>query len=100
MTLPVTSDIREAMPEISSAVQLKLEAEKARRLASAAFGEEEVRTFVKIAAMLDRVTLIRSVDCRNSNHEPNTVLQTGHPEARTLSWRPLAVALLVVCARM
>ena len=32
----------------------------------------------KLAAMLDRFTLIRSVDCRHSNHEPNTVLQTGN----------------------
>jgi Protein of unknown function (DUF1501) len=39
----------------------------------------------KQAAMLDRFTLIRSVDCRFSNHEPNTVMQTGNlaAEART-----------------
>jgi Protein of unknown function (DUF1501) len=30
------------------------------------------------AAMLDRFTLIRSVDARHSNHEPNTVFQTGN----------------------
>jgi hypothetical protein len=37
------------------------------------------------AAMLDRFTLIRSVDARHSNHEPNTVFQTGNlqAEART-----------------
>jgi hypothetical protein len=35
----------------------------------------------KQAAMLDRFTLIRSVDCRHSNHEPNTVMQTGNLEA-------------------
>ncbi len=29
------------------------------------------------AAMLDKFTLIRSVDCRFSNHEPNTVMQTA-----------------------
>src|SRR5262245_18101685 len=29
----------------------------------------------KMAAVLDRFTLIRSVDARNSNHEPNKVLQ-------------------------
>src|ERR1700730_14183387 len=29
----------------------------------------------KQAAMLDRFTLIRSVDCATSNHEPNTVMQ-------------------------
>ncbi len=35
----------------------------------------------KQAAMLDRFTIIRSVDCRQSNHEPNKVLQTGHRDA-------------------
>ncbi len=35
----------------------------------------------KQAAMLDEMTLIRSVDCRFSNHEPNMVMQSGHPEA-------------------
>jgi hypothetical protein len=33
------------------------------------------------AAMLDKFTVIRSVDCRNSNHEPNMVMQTGNREA-------------------
>lgn len=32
----------------------------------------------KQAAMLDRFTLIRSVDARHSNHEPNKVMQTGN----------------------
>ena len=32
----------------------------------------------KQAAMLDRFTLLRSVDARHSNHEPNTVFQTGN----------------------
>src|SRR5438105_6063029 len=44
----------------------------------------------KLAGMLDRFTVIRSVDCRHSNHEPNTVMQTANllaeprtnPEAR------------------
>jgi hypothetical protein len=44
----------------------------------------------KLAGMLDKFTVIRSVDCRESNHEPNTVMQTGNlaaaprinPEAR------------------
>jgi hypothetical protein len=31
--------------------------------------------------MLDRFTLIRSVDCRHSNHEPNTVMQTANLDA-------------------
>ncbi len=35
----------------------------------------------KQAAMLDRFTLIRSVDARHSNHEPNMVFQTGSTEA-------------------
>ena len=35
----------------------------------------------KQAAMLDRFTLIRSVDCRFSNHEPNMVMQTANLEA-------------------
>src|SRR5436190_4394731 len=35
----------------------------------------------KQAAMLDRFTLIRSVDARYSNHEPNRVFQTGYLEA-------------------
>jgi hypothetical protein len=32
----------------------------------------------KLAAALDRFTIIRSVDARHSNHEPNTVFQTGN----------------------
>ncbi len=32
----------------------------------------------KQAKMLDRFTLIRSVDCRFSNHEPNMVMQTAN----------------------
>lgn len=35
----------------------------------------------KQAAMLDKFTLIRSVDARNSNHEPNKVFQTANLEA-------------------
>jgi hypothetical protein len=35
----------------------------------------------KQAARMDRFTLVRSVDARGSNHEPNTVLQTGNREA-------------------
>src|SRR5262249_15796465 len=33
------------------------------------------------AAMLDKITLIRSVDARHSNHEPNKVFQTANLEA-------------------
>jgi hypothetical protein len=35
----------------------------------------------KQAAMLDRFTIIRSVDARDSNHEPNKVFQTANREA-------------------
>jgi hypothetical protein len=35
----------------------------------------------KQAAIMDRFTLIRSVDARHSNHEPNMVFQTGNLEA-------------------
>lgn len=35
----------------------------------------------KQAAMLDKFTIIRSVDARFSNHEPNQVFQTGNREA-------------------
>lgn len=34
--------------------------------------------FPRQAAMLDRFTIIRSVDARYSNHEPNSVFQTGN----------------------
>ena len=33
------------------------------------------------AAMLDRFTIIRSVDAKKSNHEPNKVFQTGNRDA-------------------
>jgi uncharacterized protein (DUF1501 family) len=35
----------------------------------------------KQAALLDRLTIVRSVDARHSNHEPNRVFQSGHLEA-------------------
>src|SRR4051812_38027352 len=35
----------------------------------------------KMAAALDRFTIIRSVDARRSNHEPNQVFQTGNLDA-------------------
>jgi uncharacterized protein (DUF1501 family) len=35
----------------------------------------------KQAAMMDRLTIIRSVDCRQSNHEPNMVMQTANRQA-------------------
>ncbi len=53
----------------------------------------------KLAAALGRFTVVRSVDCRHSNHEPNSVMQTAdlraeprtNPEARSYP----AVASLV-----
>jgi hypothetical protein len=33
------------------------------------------------AAMLDKVSIIRSVDCRGSSHQPNKVMQTGNRNA-------------------
>jgi hypothetical protein len=35
----------------------------------------------RAAAMLDRLTIVRSVDARTSNHEPNSVMQTANLEA-------------------
>jgi hypothetical protein len=35
----------------------------------------------RLAGMLDRFTILRSVDARFSNHEPNKVFQTGNREA-------------------
>jgi hypothetical protein len=35
----------------------------------------------RLAERLDRFTLLRSVDCRGSNHEPNTVMQTANRRA-------------------
>lgn len=35
----------------------------------------------KLAGMLDKFTVLRSVDCRGSNHEPNTVMTTANPLA-------------------
>src|SRR6266513_369519 len=37
--------------------------------------------YPKQAAMMDKFTLIRSVDCRFSNHEPNMVMQTANLDA-------------------
>lgn len=42
----------------------------------------------KQAAMLDRFTIIRSVDCSGSDHSPNgAVMQTGNPRARSMNSR-------------
>jgi len=34
------------------------------------------------AKLLDRLTLLRSIDCSDCEHDPNTVMQTGNREAR------------------
>ncbi|MCC2669303.1 MAG: hypothetical protein K0Q72_1774 [Armatimonadetes bacterium] len=54
-----------------------------------------------MAGMLDRFTLIRSVNARNSNHEPNTVFQTGdvRAEARTNPEARSYPAIGAICAR-
>jgi hypothetical protein len=44
-------------------------------------GVEICEHLPKQAAMLDKFTLIRSVDARASNHEPNGVFQTGNSAA-------------------
>ena len=55
----------------------------------------------KQAAMMDKFTLIRSVDCRESNHEPNMVMQTANlaAEPRTNSKGHLYPAIGSVVAR-
>ena len=52
-----------------------------RPIRTAIPGEWICEHLPKQAAMLDRFTIIRSVDCRKSNHEPNQVMQTGNREA-------------------
>ena len=53
------------------------------------------------AAMLDKLTIIRSVDCRHSNHEPNKVFQTANleAEARTNPKAELYPAIASVVAK-
>ena len=41
----------------------------------------QICEYLPQAAMLDKMTLIRSVDCRLSNHEPNRVMQTANRDA-------------------
>ncbi len=56
----------------------------------------------KQAAMLDKFTIIRSVDARSSNHSPNKVFQTGNPaaEARTNSEAHRYPAIASVVAKL
>jgi Protein of unknown function (DUF1501) len=57
----------------------------------------------KQAAMMDRFTIIRSVDAKFSNHEPNMVFQTGNLEAepriRTEASQYPAIASIVSKSR-
>lgn len=56
----------------------------------------------KMADLLDRFTLIRSVDCRESNHEPNQVMQTANraAEPRTNSRGHLYPAIGSIVAKL
>jgi hypothetical protein len=56
----------------------------------------------KQAAMLDKFTIIRSVDARHSNHEPNKVFQTGNlaAEPRTNSEAQRYPAIASVVAKL
>lgn len=53
----------------------------------------------KQAAMMDQFTLVRSVDCRKSGHQPNQVMQTGNrlatPRTNPLGDRYPAIASMV-----
>src|SRR5689334_6454340 len=53
------------------------------------------------AARLDKFTVIRSVDCRHSNHEPNMVMQTANlaAEPRTNREAPLYPAIGSIVSR-
>jgi hypothetical protein len=55
----------------------------------------------QLASMLDRFTILRAVDCRHSNHEPNTVMQTANlaAEARTNPEATMYPAIASVVAR-
>lgn len=55
----------------------------------------------KYAAMTDRLTIVRSVDCRFSNHEPNMVMQTANlaAEPRTNREAEKFPALASIIAR-
>src|SRR6185436_12628649 len=44
-------------------------------------GVQIIEHLPKQAAMLDKFTIVRSVDARHSNHEPNKVFQTANLEA-------------------
>ncbi len=54
----------------------------------------------KMAAALNRFTLIRAVDCAGSNHDPNIVMQTGNrrAEPRTNAEARMYPAIASLCA--
>ena len=52
--MPIANIRESVMPEAASVAQLRREAEKARTLGDAAFGEEEKRQLHEIADALDR----------------------------------------------
>lgn len=52
-----------------------------RPIASRLAGVHLCEHLPKQAAMMDRLTLIRSIDCRSSNHQPNQVMQTANRAA-------------------
>ena len=52
-----------------------------RRHRDEAAGRLRLRAPAGQAAMLDKFTIIRSVDCRHCNHEPNKVFQTANLDA-------------------
>jgi hypothetical protein len=56
----------------------------------------------KQAAMLDKFTILRSVDCRHSNHEPNAVMQTANilAEPRTNPSAEMYPAIGSIIAKM
>ncbi|MBM83819.1 MAG: hypothetical protein CMJ78_24960 [Planctomycetaceae bacterium] len=55
------------------------------------------------AAMMDKFTVIRSVDCRNSSHQPNQVIQTGNraaaPRVNPVKG-PKYPAIASICSKM
>ena len=49
----------------------------------------------KQAAILDKFTLIRSVDARSSNHNPSRVMQTGHLDSNAVDSKYPAIGSIV-----
>lgn len=64
-------------------------------IATALPGVQICELLPKQAALLDKFTLIRSVDARFSNHNPNRVMQTGNPESQTADSHPPAIGSVI-----